>query len=151
MKAENSVLRQIDGLLAEIGEKTAAVGRLKAAMEAAIARAAAEFEPTIKHTEEDLKAIEAELIGMAKFNKAALFTSTDRVDLKHGALIRQVQRKVKRIKGMLERLKAEGMTDAVKVAESVDWDRVEQWDDEILKQLGTKRTAKEIFAFEMAR
>lgn len=144
------LLTQIDGLLVEIAGKESAVKNLEASMAAAVARATAGFAPHLSQAKEDLKAIEAELVGLAKHHKAALFEKRDRVDLPHGALIRQVQRRVKRIKGMLDRLKAARLPEAIKVSESVDWDTIEKWDAALLAKLGTKRVPKELFSYETA-
>ena len=150
MKKEiDPIRKQLNGLLAEIGSKQNAIALMEKCMAAEIEKAAARFAPYIKTAQEDLKAIEAELVGLAKLHKAALFAGTDRVDLKMGAVLRQVARKVKRIKGMLARLKATGHAEAIKVVESVDWDQIEKWSDEILKDLGTKRVPKESFEYEV--
>ena len=152
MKKETDPIRkQLDGLLAEIGAKKNAIAFMTGAMEAAIARAAAEFEPEIKRAQDDLNGIEAELVGLAKYNKATLFSDTDRVDLRNGALLRQIQRRVVKIKSMLANLKAAGMLALIKVSESPDWDSIERLPEEELKRLGARRQAKESFAYELRR
>ncbi|MBI5580808.1 MAG: host-nuclease inhibitor Gam family protein [Deltaproteobacteria bacterium] len=150
MKKEiDPVRRQLDALLALIRTKQAAIEAIKQEMTARIEAITAEYKPGIEAAGEDLKAIEAELIGLARFNKATLFAGTDRVDVRNGAVLRQVARRVKRIKGMLAKLKAAGREEAIRRIESVDWDEVEKWSEEILKGLGTRRVPKEIFAYEV--
>jgi phage host-nuclease inhibitor protein Gam len=147
-KEADTAKRQLDGLLAGIGDFKASIASLQKTMSDEIERVVTKHKPTIQRQEEELKLLEEELYGLAKFNKADLFADTDRLDLTHGAVLRQVQRKVKRIKGMLERLKTMGRVEAVKVVESVDWDQVEKYPDTLLEALGTKRVPKEVYSYE---
>lgn len=150
MKKETDPIRkQLNVLLAEIAAKQNAIAIMEKCLADAIDRVAKQWDPEIQKAEQDLKAIETELIGLAKYNKATLFADTDRVDVRNGAVLRQVAKKVKRIKKMLARLKATGHVEAIKTVESVDWDLVEKWDDDILKELGTKRVPKESFEYEV--
>jgi hypothetical protein len=147
--ANDPVKKQLDLLLAQIAAKKKALDIMQQVMAADIERVTAQFKPAIGCAEDELRAFEAELLGLAKYHKHALFERTERLDLKHGALLRTVQRRVRRIKGMLERLKQAGRVEAVKVAESVDWERVEQYPDSLLTALGTQRVARELFAYEI--
>ena len=47
------------------------------------------------------------------------------------------------------RLKAAGFPEAVRVAESVDWDKLSAWPDERLFMVGTDRQVKEEFSYEL--
>jgi len=47
------------------------------------------------------------------------------------------------------RLKAAGFPEAVRVAESVDWDKLSAWPDERLFIVGTDRWVKEEFSYEL--
>jgi hypothetical protein len=141
--------KQIDGLLAEISAKKNAIAFMEKSLQAELDRVAAQWDPGINAQEGELKAIEAELVGMLKFNKAKLFDGVDRVDFKNGAVLRQVSRPVKRVKKFLQRLKAAGKEFMIKTVESVDWDQVEKLGDEELHALGTKRVPKEEFSYDL--
>jgi hypothetical protein len=148
-KETDPVRKQLNNLLAEIGAKKNAIAVMGKCRAAAIERAAAQFDPEIARAEEDLKAIEAELIGIARYNKAQLFTDTERVDLKNGAVLRTIQKRVVKVKTMLASLKAAGLRHLIKVAEAPDWDSIDQFTDSELESLGARRKKKEIFAYEI--
>lgn len=142
--------RKIDGLLAELGAKRNAIQCMERAMAGAIERAAAGYRPFIERGREELAAIEEELYGLLRFHKAELFAGgRERVELVHGAVLRQVERRVKRVKDMLARLKAAGEAAAVKVKESVDWDAVDALPDERLARLRVARVAREVYSYEV--
>ena len=104
----------------------------------------------ISEIEKDIKTREKELKRLAGSRRAELFGKRDRIDLENGALMFAITRRVKKAKGMLERLKEYGYgAPAVKVAESVNWDELEKWPDDQLKQVGTERIVKEEFNYEL--
>ena len=150
MKKETDPIRlQLDALMELIRTRQVAIEAMQKTMTARIEEITAECKPAIEAAVANVECLAADLVGLMKLHKAALFGERDRVDLQNGALLRQVQRKVKRIKKMLARLKETGHTEAIKTVESVDWDQIEKWEDGILKELGTKRVPKEIFAYEV--
>jgi phage host-nuclease inhibitor protein Gam len=94
--------------------------------------------------------LESDLEAFAKANKGALFATEDsRIDLQNGALTYTVEKRVKRIRDMLDRLENARRIELIKIAKSVDWDQVEKLDDADLAALGTKRQKKERFAYEL--
>ncbi len=93
---------------------------------------------------------EKDLERLVKTHKAAILAGRDRADLASGSVMLKLQRRVRQVKGMLGRLKAAGLTSAVRVAkEVVDWDRVEKFNDATLARLGTARVEKEHFSYEL--
>jgi phage host-nuclease inhibitor protein Gam len=107
---------------------------------------AVQIEP-IKNT---LAILEADLEAFSKANKGELFATEDaRVDFQNGSLIYTVEKRVKRIRDMLDRLEAARRHELIKIAKSVDWDQVEKLEDADLAALGTKRMKKERFAYEL--
>lgn len=108
------------------------------------------YEVRINTAKETLAILASDLEAFAKSNKSALFPKEDtRLELQNGALIYTVEKRVKRIRKMLERLEKAGRNELIKTAKSVDWDSVEKLDDAALKALGTKRQTKERFAYEI--
>jgi phage host-nuclease inhibitor protein Gam len=135
--------------------------QLKATHETAlaedIARIKSNYAPIIDKATAAIAAGEKELNRLMKKHRPALFdlpaeTGSARRDLAGGhALIYSVVRRVRKIKGMLRKLKLAGMKKQIKVVESVDWDAVDALDDDLLVQLGTARELKETFAYEIKK
>jgi hypothetical protein len=100
---------------------------------------------------DNLSRLETELKTLAREHHPDFFGESEscRVELPHGALLFALERRVKRARGVLENLKAEGFTQAVKIAESVDWDLLETWPEERLWLVGTERKTKEVYAYEV--
>lgn len=96
-----------------------------------------------------IKLADKELRKLAKGNKAELFEGRDRIDLEYGALLHTTAKRVRRAKGMLERLKEQGLKDVIRIAESVNWDEIDKWPDEQLKKVGTERIEEERFEYEI--
>lgn len=100
---------------------------------------------------QNIARLEKELERLVVAENEVIMAGADRADFSHGSVMLKVERRVKQIKGMLERLKAAGIRDAVKVAkESVDWDMVEKLPDATLAALGTERVSKIHFNYELA-
>jgi len=95
------------------------------------------------------EAYEKELIKFMKKHKAVLFDGTDQVDLKMGILLHGQEDKVKIPRNALEKIKAQGWKEAIKTAESVDREVVENWPDERLIVIGAERKPVEVFDYEL--
>ena len=89
-----------------------------------------------------LKAHKEEIFGKEVLAEA-------RRELKHGVVYWRKGRWVKRVRGVLAKLKELGWTEAIKVTESVRWDIIEEWPDDRLRQLGTQRVLKESLEYEV--
>lgn len=99
----------------------------------------------------DLKRAEKDLETAVKAARAEVLGDGDRADFPSGSVMLTLERRVKQVKGMLDRLKVEGLTEAVKVSkETVDWDVVDGFDDDTLARLGTERIEKDVFLYELA-
>lgn len=147
---EQGILAEADRLLLELGETERELDRLTAAMEAEVARLREVWVQRLAPLEQAKKRLEDEVLGLAKRHREELFPGPSwRVELRHGALLYEVERRVKRAKGMLEKLKEAGFLEAIRVAESVDWDRLESWPEERLRLVGTARVTKERYAYEV--
>lgn len=150
-------LEQADVLLGIIAAQTEIKEKHEAALAAEIDTVRAKYTTLTSRCAANIADAEKELKKLAKKHKRLLFampgeTGEARRNLPSGhALIYGAVKRVRRIKGMLRRLKLSGLTRAVKVAESVDWEAVEALDDDILVQLGTEREIKESFSYEVKR
>ena len=141
---------EADELLKQLGETEGVLKNLLTRYEEDMAKVRRKYEKSVQAARESKADLERELEKLAKKHKADLFfTDDDRCDLKHGALLYRLERKVKRIKGMLETLESLGITGPIKIAKSVDWDKLEAWPEPELERIGTKRVAKEKIEFEV--
>ncbi len=96
--------------------------------------------------------LEKGLVKLVKKHRAEIVGEGDRADLPAGAVMCKDVERVKRIKGMLQKLKAAGLKQAIKVAaEYVNWDEVEKFSDDTLKDLGTKRVKKAVVSYELKK
>ncbi len=139
-----------DLLLVKLGRTQRELHYLQAEMEREMTRLRESWQARLAPLEERQEQMAAALLTLAKEHKEELFRGEScRLDLPHGALLYEVQRRVKRVRGLLDRLKEQGFLEAIKVAESVDWDRLEAWPEERLRQVGTKRVVKEVFGYEV--
>ena len=74
---------------------------LEAALNAELEAVQVRYEQPIAEAREALARSEADLECFAKLNSDALFAGKDRIDLKRGALLLTVEKRVKRVKKML--------------------------------------------------
>jgi hypothetical protein len=72
-----------------------------------------------------------------------------RADLAAGSVFYRVSWPVRRARDLLERIDILGRGDLVKIARSVDWDRVEKLSDVELIELGTERKRRESYEWEL--
>ena len=141
---------QADALLLELGRTSADLAAANRYLEQEVAALRERWQAKITPLEETKNRLEHEVRVLAKINRDRFFSGdSDRLELPHGALLYEVQRRVKRARGVLERLEAEGFMEAVKVAKSVDWDALETWPEEWLIFVGTERIKKEVYAYEV--
>lgn len=148
---KNDVKQTANALMLELIGRKAQLSMMQGVLEDAIVKITRFYAGDIRKAQEEVGSLEGELIALARENKETLFKDTDRVDLQNGALLYSVEKRVKRARGVLEKLQALGYLQAIKVAKSVNWDEVNKWNDEKLAQIGTLRVEKENFAYELAK
>jgi phage host-nuclease inhibitor protein Gam len=113
---------------------------------------AAKYKIEIDRWRKDVALHEKALEKLVKNHRAEILAGGDRADLPSGSVMLKVEKRVKQIKGMLEKLKAFGLAFAIKSAkEVVNWDVVNRMDDATLKSLGTERVEAEMFSYELKR
>jgi len=139
-----------DELLKRLGETEGVLKNLLRRYEAEAAAVRRKYDAPVQAARESKADLERELENLVKKHKAEFFaTDDDRVDLRHGALLYRIERKVRRVRGMLETLESLGITGPIKIAKSVDWDKLETWPEPELERVGTKRVAKEKIEYEV--
>jgi len=145
-----NIKKQADDLLEEIGICEDKLGQFEAELAIEIETVTGKYREDLDKLKAILKTRTSQVKRLMKKHKKELFSGTDdRLDLEHGALLYGLEKRVKQAKKMLDRLKKHGYTDAIKTAESVNWDELEKWPDEKLAKVGTERVEKEVFAYEV--
>ena len=116
---------------------------------AAIAAAAAPFDPGIKELEGDVLKGEATLRQLALDYRQQFFPGTaDQVDLAHGVLLLQITKPLRRAQDVVERLWFSGLAHLLKVDVKADWDGLDKLPAEQLAALGLERREKTDIAWE---
>lgn len=140
---------EADEMLREIGKTTDALSKLEAEAKAALDSVTAAYQSRVDALKGKIADLDKGIKTLAKKHQADLFDGSDRVDLRFGALLHSIEMRVKKARGLLERLEELGAVEAVKIVKSVDWDVLEKWSDERLIEVGTERVRKEVFAYEV--
>lgn len=151
-EAETTPIQDADKILASIKDwtlKGAALGK----------KINAEIDAIQEKHGNELRKIDATITALGKtleklVNKyeADIMEGQDRVDLSAGSILVKREKRVKRIKGMLEKLKKARLESAIKTPkEVVDWDVVEKFNDDRLASLGTERVEKTIITYDLIK
>jgi len=138
-----------DELLRLIAETERRINDITAQANAEIAEVKTRHAEKLDPLSGVLKDLERELRSHMKQHQDVLFDGKDRADFEHGALLYRLERRVKRARGVLQKLEEHGFEDAIKIAKSVDWDALESWPVERLVLVGTERVQKESFEYEL--
>lgn len=107
------------------------------------------FSAAIQADEEELKRLDKELIALMKANEAELFDDTDQVNLDTGILLLGEGDHVKIPRDALEKIEAQGWTEAINVVKSVDREVVEAWPVERLTVIGAEKKPVKNFSYEI--
>lgn len=138
-----------DDLLRKLGEITGQLKTVQSECQVEMDALVQRHREKVAPLKQQLELLDKSLRKHSQKYQVDLFKGRDRVDLKCGALLHQVDRRVKRIRDMLQRLEQLGSIEAIKIVKSVDWDVIETWTDERLIEVGTERVKKETFAYEL--
>jgi len=149
---------QADRLLAELANAQYALARSKAQADLELAQIYQDWEKTLKPLRERVAELDKAVLSLAKEHQADFFAvdglGSCSLDLPHGALLYDktdyvVKPRKVDVLGALERY---GFEDAIRRTAAVDWEALnnkEEWPDEVLAILGTRREIKETFAYEV--
>ena len=145
----NKLHKQADDLLIRIAEAEGLINDDAGAMAREIDTIKEQYGSKINYWRRIMKDLEKDLVKLMKTNAAEIFDGEDRVELKHGSLLFQIEKRVKKAKGVLEKLEEQGFTDALEISKKVNWDELEKWPVERLALVGTERKRKEVFTYEL--
>ncbi len=143
------VYKTADDLLAELKKAKEEHQKYMEQAEKEIRQVREKWLPVLESLETRINTLDRKIKSLAKKNRSEFFSETERVELANGALLYHAKWRVKRARGVLERLEGLGMTEAIKVSKSVKWDVLEKWPDEKLFVVGTERVLKEDFSYEL--
>ena len=142
-------LSSADKLLADISGFSADLQSLQSEMETELAAIRTRYSIGITTAQNGIARLEAALETLVKSHKAEILRDSDRANLPHGSVMIKIEKRVRRIRNMLDRLEALRMTGLIKTAKAPDWDAIDKLDDSELKKLGTGRKKKELFSYEL--
>ena len=143
------IYEEADWILGQIRDFKERLDEVHSKAEEELALIRKKYEPEIKLLQNNIQQMEKRLKEICKKQKPVLFAETDRVELKNGAILYHAKWKVRRARAVLKKLKELGLTEAIKVTESVRWDVLEKWSDEKLFIVGTEKVLKEDFTYEL--
>jgi len=150
MNQQNEFL--VNDWLAEIKRLSAILDAEKEAYQNQFRAALLEYGRRTVQAKVDLAAAENQLIGILKKNKADIFPGkTDKVTLSGGVILHQIGSAVRKARHItVAFLRGKGLLDGVKIEESVNWQTIDTWPADRLKQIGTERKPKESFSYELS-
>ena len=145
-----SPFEKVEYLLAAIRTDKTALAECQALAEQEMRQVKARHATNIEHLAAQIADLEKLLEREVKKHSRQILGGRDRADLPSGSVMLKVEKRVRQVKGMLARLKAAGLSVAIRVVkETVDWDAVEKFDDGLLSALGTERKQIERFSYEL--
>jgi hypothetical protein len=140
-----------ESLLAQIREEQSAIDQALAEGKSEMEKVVARYDEKVKPLLESRDQAIGVLIKLMKSNRKILFADTDVISLNSGRLLHSKEDKVTIPRDALDKCKAQGFTEVVKVAESLDREAVEKWTDEKLFLIGATRKPKETFKYEVKK
>jgi phage host-nuclease inhibitor protein Gam len=147
-----NVVEAIDALLLDAGRLSVQLQSIEDEMERRLADVRAEYAQQIERCKAELDRLDKTIKKQAKRHDAELFPTDEPeswLRLRHGTLIRTIEQRVKRARGVLEHLEELGRLEAVKVAKSVDWAVLETWPDPDLEAVGTERVVQIRYGYDV--
>lgn len=138
-------------ILRSLRDQNRSIANLEQYVQAEMDKIENRHTPILTRYREDRDATEKQLITLMKQNKPILFDGTDVVNLPHGSLIHNIADKVSIPKTALAECKAQGFQDVIKIAESLDRDKIEKWPDAKLILIGAERKQKEEFSYDLKK
>lgn len=139
----------IDDRLKRLGEITREFETYQSVAEYEIERIRSQYSEKLSEYKAQIAALDKNIKSLTKKNKAEVFDGKDQVTLDHGILLWGKEKKVTIPRDALEKIEAQGWTEAVKIAKSVDRAVVEKWPVERLTVIGAVRKIMEKFSYEL--
>jgi len=141
----------ITSTLAEIRRLSSFLEAEETAYNARIETVREEYANRTAESRKALETAQKDLMSRLKKQKKDIFPGDiDRVGVTGGILLRHVAPVVRKARHItVDFLRNLNLRDAIHVEESVDWKEIGTWSDKQLCLLGTERSKKESFAYEL--
>jgi phage host-nuclease inhibitor protein Gam len=155
----SGVRGQADRLLEELSNAQYALALSKAQADRELSQIYQDWEKTLKPLRERVAELDKAVLSLAKEHQADFFAvdglGSCSLDLPHGALLYDKTDYVVKPRkvDVLANLERYGFEEAIRRTAAVDWEALnnkEEWPDEVLAIIGTRREVKETFAYEVA-
>lgn len=143
--------KMAETLLEKIREVTGALEQARAAAQEEMDAVAARHAALINSCTDLLAQYDAELRGLMKRERDAIFSGRDKVSLPGGVLLHKIARKITLPRDIVDRLEQAGLAEAVRTKKSVDRAMLKTWGAQRIIELGGKVRPVEIFEYEVAR
>jgi phage host-nuclease inhibitor protein Gam len=146
---DENIREIIDERLKQLGEITREFETYQSVAEYEIERIRSQYSEKLAEYKTQIDGLDKDIKSLARKNKAEVFDGKDQVNLEHGILLWGKEKKVSIPRDALDRIEAQGWTEAVKIAKSVDRAVVEKWPVERLTVIGAERKTVEKFSYEI--
>jgi phage host-nuclease inhibitor protein Gam len=155
----SSAQAEADRLLAELANAQYALALSKAQADRELSQTYQDWEKTLKPLRERVAELDRAVLSLAKEHQANFFAvdglGSCSLDLPHGALLYDKTDYVVKPRkvDVLANLERYGFEEAIRRTAAVDWEVLankEEWPDEVLAIIGTRREIKETFAYEIS-
>jgi len=146
---------EADRVLEELADLERQANVVKNALNEAIDQAKARAAEDMVEIGTRVKVLEAALSGFALANKSTLFKDKKSLELDFGTLsFRRSSKIVTAGKGVtwemvLEKIKDQGYSEAIRIKEEVNKEALAGWDDDKLGQIAVKRKTEDSFGYEL--
>lgn len=149
-----NTLEQADDVLREMAECSRQIESIKSSMNQAIDSAKADAKEQAATPQARLAELEESLAAYATYQKSDLFKVRKSVTRVFGTFGFRKSTEIKPEKkqtwgGILDQLKALGLTHAIRMKEEVNKETLQEWPDERLEKVGARRVSEDRFWVEV--
>ncbi len=143
-------IKKAEDLLAEIKKLKSDYEKLKDECNDEIQKIKEKYSEKLAELKSNLMEHDKEIKKLLKKYRRDFFADTDRKQLKNGLVWWRIKQAVKKARNVtVQLLEQLGYTDGIKIEKRVNWAEIEKWSDEKLAAIGTERTEKEEFGYEI--
>jgi hypothetical protein len=138
-----------EGYLCQIREYARQIAAVEAEHREEADALALRYDARLRNLREARERNHDQIMRLMKSARTFLFDGIDVVDLPSGSLIRTLADHVTIPRDAIEKCEALGLTEAIKIAKSLDREAVEKWPDERLFLIGAERKPEEKFSYDV--
>lgn len=147
--ANKEIKNRADELLIQIAGRTERLEAACAKYQDELQVVKDRHQDAIVGLEDLIASASGELLTLMKKNTTEIFEGESRVELENGSLLFTIEERVKKARGVLEKLEELGFEEGIERSAKVNWDELEKWPVERLVLVGTERKRKEVFSWEI--